>query len=70
MIITFWTVSFWPVIMLLILIMTLIPVAEKRKHKIVLVTVVCVISSLLILQPLKSQQKRREIGFGIGQKQL
>lgn len=49
--------------MLLILIMTLIPVAEKRKHKIVLVTVVCVISSLLILQPLKSQQKRREIGF-------
>ena len=54
---------FLPIIMFLIFILSLIPVAEKRNLKIVTVTSVCIISCILILQPIKSQEKRRETGF-------
>ncbi len=54
---------FLPVIMSLIFILSLIPLSEKRNLKIVTVTAVCIISCLLILQPIKSQEKRRETGF-------
>jgi hypothetical protein len=54
---------FLPIVMSLIFIFSLIPLAEKRNLKIVSVTAVCIISCLLIIQPIKSQEKRRETGF-------
>jgi hypothetical protein len=54
---------FLPIIMSLIFILSLIPSAEKRNLTIVMITAVGIISSLLILQPIKSQEKRRETGF-------
>ncbi len=54
---------FLPVIMALIFFLSLIPLAEKRNLKIVTVTAFCIISCILILQPIKSQEKRRETGF-------
>lgn len=54
---------FLPIVMSLISILSLIPLAEKRILKIVTITSICFISILFILQPIKSQEKRRETGF-------
>lgn len=54
---------FLPIIMSLIVILSVIPRADKIGFKIVTVTTFFVITYLLILQPIKSQEKRRETGF-------
>ena len=54
---------FFPLIMFLIFILSLLPVVKKRNFKIVTITAFCLISFFLILQPVKSQKKRRESGF-------
>jgi len=54
---------FLPIIMSFIFILSLIPLTKKRNLKIVTITTICLISCLLILQPIKSQEKRRETGF-------
>lgn len=54
---------FLAIIMALIFIFSLIPSAEKRNFKIITISILCFVSYLLILQPIKSQEKRRETGF-------
>lgn len=51
-----------PIIIALIIILSIIPAAVKKSHKIVSITTICIISFSLILQPIKSQEKRRETG--------
>lgn len=54
---------FLPSIMFLIFILSFIPIAEKRVLKIITMATLVLISSLLILQPVNSQEERRETGF-------
>ncbi len=54
---------FLPVILILLLFLSLIPNTEKKYLKISSFIVTSFISGLLIIQPIKSQEKRRETGF-------
>lgn len=54
---------FLPIILFFILIFSLFPVIEKHNHKIISIVILTVFSVILIMQPIKSQQKRRETGY-------
>ncbi|MBE9467356.1 MAG: glycosyltransferase family 39 protein [Bacteroidetes bacterium] len=54
---------FLPIILFLIFVLSLFPVIEKRNYKIISIVILFVFSVILILQPIKSQKKRRETGY-------
>jgi len=54
---------FLPIILFFIFILSLFPVIEKIKHKIISIATLTVFSVIFIMQTIKSQEKRRETGF-------
>ncbi len=54
---------FLPIILFLVFILSLFPVIEKKKSIIILVVILTAFSVILILQPINSQEKRRETGY-------
>lgn len=53
---------FLPIILFLIFALSMFPTLEKRNYKIISLVVVSILSVVLLLQPVKSQEKRRKTG--------
>ncbi len=54
---------FLPIILFLIFILSLFPVIEKKNYKIISTVILIAFSVILILKPIKSQEKRRTTGY-------
>lgn len=54
---------FLPIILLFIFILSLFPVIENKKYKIISGVILTAFSIILFLQPINSQEKRRETGY-------
>lgn len=54
---------FFPIILILIFILSIFPTVEKKNQNIISAVILTIFSVVLILQPIKSQEKRRETGY-------